>query len=62
MFRAVRLGAGRHQVRFRYRPWTVRAGAAASALGLIAALVLALRLAPGRWSAIRRGLPRGARD
>jgi hypothetical protein len=47
MFRAVRLGAGRHQVRFRYRPWTVRAGAAASALGLFTALVLALRLARG---------------
>ena len=27
LFRAVRLGAGRHEVRFRYRPWSVRAGA-----------------------------------
>lgn len=40
LFRAVRLGAGRHEVLFRYRPWSVRAGVALSVLGLAAALAL----------------------
>ncbi len=47
LFRAVRLGAGRHEVRFRYRPWPVRAGALLSALGLGGALGLGLRLRRG---------------
>ncbi len=50
LFRAVRLGAGRHEVRFRYRPWSVRAGALLSGLGLGAVVLLAARL------------PRGVRD
>jgi len=37
LFRAVRVGAGRHEVRFRYRPWAAVAGAAVSVAGLLAA-------------------------
>jgi hypothetical protein len=37
LFRAVRLDAGRHEVRFRYRPPAVLAGAAVSAAALLAA-------------------------
>lgn len=44
LFRGVRLGPGRHRVTFRYRPWALKAGAAVSALGLICAAGLALRL------------------
>ncbi len=43
LFRAVRLGPGRHLVRFAYRPPSVRAGAALALLGLVAAAGLALR-------------------
>jgi uncharacterized membrane protein YfhO len=42
LFRAVRLGAGVHEVHFSYRPWPARAGAVASAVGASAALALAL--------------------
>lgn len=54
LFRAVRLGAGRHRVRFAYRPWTARLG-----LGLGAAALLVgagLGLVAGRASI------RGARE
>jgi hypothetical protein len=42
LFRAVRLEAGRHRVRFAYRPRSVAYGAAISAFGLAAALGLGL--------------------
>ena len=42
LFRAVRLEAGRHRVRFAYRPRPVAYGAAISAFGLAAALGLGL--------------------
>ena len=42
LFRAVRLGPGEHQVRFRYRPWPVLAGALASTVGAVAAVALAV--------------------
>jgi hypothetical protein len=42
LFRAVRLEAGRHRVRFAYRPRSVAYGAAISAVGLVAALGLGL--------------------
>jgi hypothetical protein len=47
LFRAVRLGAGRHEVRFRYRPWSARAGFGLSGLGLVAALATLATLRPG---------------
>jgi hypothetical protein len=40
LFRGVRLGAGHHRVRFRYRPAAALAGAAISGLGLVAAIAL----------------------
>ncbi|MCC6589423.1 MAG: YfhO family protein [Bryobacterales bacterium] len=40
--RGVTLTAGQHEIRMRYRPWTVRAGAALTALGLV--------LAAGLWA------------
>ena len=40
LFRGVRLGSGRHRVRFRYRPTAALAGAAISGLGLVAAIAL----------------------
>ena len=42
LFRAVRVGAGRHDVHFRYRPPAVVAGAALSVIGLVAAGWIAL--------------------
>jgi hypothetical protein len=53
LFRGVRLGPGRHRVTFSYRPWAVKAGAAASGLGLACAAGLALLLR-------RRARPGGA--
>jgi hypothetical protein len=47
LFRAVRLDAGPHDVRFRYSPWPVQAGAALSVVGLAAAIGLGLRLRDG---------------
>jgi hypothetical protein len=47
LFRAVRLSAGEHRVRFRYLPWSARAGAAASLLGAVAALATLLASARG---------------
>jgi len=47
LFRAVRLEAGRHRVRFAYRPRSVAYGAAISASGLAAALGLAGAVAFG---------------
>lgn len=38
-FRAVQLGAGTHEVQFRYRPWSFAIGVACSALALICAVV-----------------------
>lgn len=64
LFRAVRLGPGRHLVRFAYRPASARLGAALSLAGLVAAAGLALgsratRPAPlpdeGRGGSIARG-------
>jgi hypothetical protein len=46
LFRAVRLGAGRHEVRFQYRPWSARAGIGLSGLGLVAALATLATLRP----------------
>ena len=43
LFRGVRLPAGRHRVIFRYRPWTVPTGAAASVLGIALAGLLWVR-------------------
>jgi uncharacterized membrane protein YfhO len=42
LFRAVRLGPGRHQIRFRYRPWPVMVGALASTAGVVAAAAIAV--------------------
>jgi hypothetical protein len=50
LFRGVRLGAGEHAVRFRYRPAAALAGCALSGAGLVAAAVLGVM----RW--------RGGRD
>jgi hypothetical protein len=47
LFRAVRLEKGEHQVRFRYRPWPVRAGGALSLLGAVAAVLTLLASARG---------------
>ena len=47
LFRAVRLSAGEHRVRFRYLPWSARAGAVASLLGAVAALATLLASARG---------------
>lgn len=41
-FRALRLDAGPHRVRFTYRPWSARAGAALTLAGVLAAAVLGL--------------------
>jgi hypothetical protein len=41
LFRGVMLPAGRHKVRFEYRPWTVPLGAAISSLAALATLGLA---------------------
>ena len=41
LFRAVRVGAGEHRIRFAYRPRSLPLGAALSAAGLLAALALA---------------------
>ncbi len=47
LFRAVRLGEGAHQVRFRYRPWSWRAGRALSLAGAVAAALTLLASARG---------------
>ena len=47
LFRAVRLAAGRHRVRFRYRPPSATAGAALSGVGAVTALALLLSLRRG---------------
>ncbi|MFW6189392.1 MAG: YfhO family protein [Planctomycetota bacterium] len=47
MLRAVRLGAGEHTVRFRYRPASFRLGAGLTALGLL------LLAAGGVWCGVR---------
>ncbi len=44
LFRGVRLAAGQHLVRFRYRPKAALAGGAISLLGIVAALALGLTL------------------
>jgi len=51
-FRAVRLPAGRHLVRFTYEPVAAKAGLASSAVGLLAAAALAGRLAGRRRSGV----------
>ncbi len=47
LFRAVRLDAGSHRVRFVYRPWAVQAGAALTLAGLLGALALVLLVRRG---------------
>ena len=47
LFRAVRLEAGEHEVRFRYRPWSWRAGRALSLAGAVAAAATLLASARG---------------
>jgi Bacterial membrane protein YfhO len=42
LFRGVRIGAGRHRVRFVYRPWTARLGLGLFSFGLLAAAGLGL--------------------
>lgn len=54
LFRGVRIGAGRHRVRFEYRPWTARLG-----LGLFCA---AVALAAGLALAARRASIPSARE
>ena len=50
-FRAVRVGAGRHVVELVYRPRPVLFGLALTAMGVVAALVIAARSSPpGRTS------------
>jgi hypothetical protein len=50
LFRAVRLSAGRHRVRFAYEPGAAKAGLGLSAAGLLAAATLGGWLAGrGRW-------------
>ncbi len=56
-FRAVSVPAGRHRVVFRYRPWTLLGGAAASLTTLALALITLLR---GRLAARRNGAARRA--
>lgn len=51
-FRAVTVPAGRHEVVFRYAPWTVPVGLVLSALGLLAAA--ALVVLPERYDPVRR--------
>jgi hypothetical protein len=43
LFRGVPVPAGRHRVRFEYRPWGLRVGAAMSLVGVAALVALALR-------------------
>jgi len=50
-FRAVRVPAGRHDVRFRYAPWTVSVGIATSLAGL--AVAVGLALLPRRYDPLR---------
>jgi len=58
LFRGVRVPAGNHRVRFEYHPWTVPAGALASAVGVLGIIGL---WAWGRRSARAPGiLPSGA--
>lgn len=53
MFRAVRVPAGRHEVRFRYDPWTFRVGLAVTyATAALCVLLLLVPLALGRPLAI----------
>ncbi len=59
LFRAVRLEAGRHRVRFAYRPRSVAYGAAISAFGLAAALGLAF-LARAHASRLKGAAARGS--
>jgi hypothetical protein len=47
LFRGVRLGAGRHAVRFVYRPWTATLGLLLSSAGALAAAGIALRSRSG---------------
>jgi uncharacterized membrane protein YfhO len=47
LFRGVRLAAGQHRVRFRYRPPAALAGALLSGIGLVAALALGVTLRRG---------------
>jgi hypothetical protein len=56
-FRAVRVPAGRHEVRFRYAPWTVSVGIATSLAGL--AVAVGLALLPRRYDPLRPA-PAGA--
>ncbi len=42
IFRGVALGAGKHEVLFRYAPWTLRAGATISGAGLLVTLAFLL--------------------
>jgi hypothetical protein len=51
LFRAVRLPPGRHEVVFRYAPWTVRVGSTVSLVGV--ALAVALLALPGRRDPLR---------
>ncbi|HWP65566.1 MAG TPA: hypothetical protein VNO26_06625 [Candidatus Limnocylindria bacterium] len=52
VFRAVRVPAGRHEVVFRYAPWTVPAGIATSLMGLVVAVGIALL--PRRYDPLAR--------
>jgi hypothetical protein len=53
-FRAVPVDAGRHEVRFSYRPLSVTAGAVTSAVALLLLLGAALILAGRAWTRDRR--------
>jgi Bacterial membrane protein YfhO len=53
LFRAVRLGPGRHTVEFSYRPRMLALGAAISLFGLLGAAVVALRVGRGRQRDVR---------
>jgi len=50
LFRGVPVPAGRHRVRFEYRPWQVPVGIAVSALALLVVLLLCR---PGRFATDR---------
>src|SRR5262249_43134313 len=43
LFRAVALAPGAHEVRFAYRPWSFRAGAALTLVTLVAVILFAAR-------------------